>query len=414
MAERQAMAETAADAETAEQDGPRRRLSLRDQIDCVPVYVVWEITLACNLKCLHCGSRAGHRRAKELNTEECIDVVRQLAELGTREISIIGGEAFVRKDWLTIVRAIRDHGIDCTMQTGGYKLSRDMIKAAADAGLLGLGVSIDGLETLHDHLRGVAGSYREALRVLDDCRQVGLIASVNTQITSTVMPELSQVMDVIIDAGARYWQIQLTVAMGNAVDNDEILLQPYELATLMPLLAELHRDGAERGLLLLPGNNIGYFGPYEALWRGPDRGYYSGCPAGQNAIGLEADGMLKGCPSLATERYGAGDVRKTPIAELWATHPALQFNRGRGTDHLWGYCGECYYAEACRGGCTWTADSLLGRRGNNPYCHHRVLALAQRGIRERIVKVEEAPALPFATGRFTLLEEAIPCEVHSI
>jgi len=78
-------------------------------------------------------------------------------------------------------------------------------------------------------------------------------------------------LDVIIDAGAKYWQIQLTVAMGNAVDNDQILLQPYELTTLMPLLADLHLKGRERNLLLLPGNNIGYFGPYEALWRGPDR-----------------------------------------------------------------------------------------------------------------------------------------------
>ena len=61
------------------------RVSLRDQLDCIPVYVVWEITLACNLKCLHCGSRAGHRRARELDTAECIEVIRQLAERGTRE-----------------------------------------------------------------------------------------------------------------------------------------------------------------------------------------------------------------------------------------------------------------------------------------------------------------------------------------
>ena len=256
--------------EPTHDDGPRRRLSLRDQLDCVPVYVVWEITLACNLKCIHCGSRAGHRRARELSTDECIDVVRQLAELGTREISIIGGEAFVRKDWLTLVRAIRDHGMDCTMQTGGYKLSREMIEAAASAGLLGLGVSVDGLKPLHDRLRGVGGSYEEALRVLNDCRDVGLVASVNTQITSTIMPELPQLMDVIIDAGAKYWQIQLTVAMGNAVDHDDILLQPYELTTLMPLLADLYRKGRERNLTLLPGNNIGYFGPYDALWRGPE------------------------------------------------------------------------------------------------------------------------------------------------
>jgi radical SAM protein with 4Fe4S-binding SPASM domain len=391
-------------------DTPRRRLSLSDQLDCIPVYVVWELTLACNLKCIHCGSRAGHRRARELTTDECIDVIRQLAELGTREISIIGGEAFIRRDWLTIIRAIRDHGIDCTMQSGGYKLSSSMLRSAVDAGLLGLGVSIDGPEALHDRLRGVRGSYREALRVLDDCRQIGLTASVNTQITASVMPDLPEVMETIIAAGARYWQVQLTVAMGNAVDHDDILLQPYDLATLMPLLAELHLKGRARDLTLLPGNNIGYFGPHEVLWRGPDRGYYSGCPAGQNVIGLEADGTVKGCPSLATDRYGAGDVRSASIAELWTSHPALQFNRERGTDDLWGFCRDCYYAEACRGGCTWTADSLLGRRGNNPYCHHRVLTLAERGIRERIVKVEDAPALPFATGRFALIEEPLPRE----
>jgi radical SAM protein with 4Fe4S-binding SPASM domain len=391
-------------------EAARRRVSLADQLDCVPVYVVWEITLACNLKCLHCGSRAGHRRAGELSTAECIAVVRQLAELGTREISIIGGEAFIRKDWLTIIRAIRDHDIDCTMQTGGYKLSAAMLEAAAAAGLQGIGVSIDGLEALHDRLRGVRGSYAEALRVLADCRRIGLITSVNTQITATVMPQLAELMEVIIAAGAKYWQVQLTVAMGNAVDNEDVLLQPYELATLMPLLARLHEDGRARGLLLLPGNNIGYFGPYDALWRGPDRGHYPGCPAGQNVIGLEADGTLKGCPSLATHRYGAGSVRDTPIAELWAEHPSLRFNRERGIDDLWGFCRSCYYAPVCRGGCTWTADSLFGRRGNNPYCHYRVLKLAERGMRERIVKVEDAPMESFATGRFGLIEEPIPDE----
>jgi radical SAM protein with 4Fe4S-binding SPASM domain len=393
-----------------DENSARRRVSIEDQLDCVPVYVVWEITLACNLKCLHCGSRAGHRRATELSISECIDVVRQLARLGTREISIIGGEAFIRRDWLTLVRAIREHGIDCTMQTGGYKFSRAMIEAAAEAGLQGIGVSIDGLQTLHDRLRGVAGSYAEALRVLNDCREIGIVASVNTQITSTVMPQLAALMDVIIGAGAKYWQVQLTVAMGNAVDNDGILLQPYELATLMPLLAELYHKGRERDFRLLPGNNIGYFGPYDALWRGPERGHYPGCPAGQNAIGLEADGTVKGCPSLTTERYGAGSVRNTSIADLWAEHPALQFNRNRGTEDLWGFCRDCYYAEVCRGGCTWTADSLFGRRGNNPYCHYRVLKLAERGVRERVVKVEDAPQLPFATGRFSLLEEPISAE----
>src|SRR3981189_799495 len=96
-----------------------------------------------------------------------------------------------------------------------------MIESAVEAGLLGLGVSIDGLQPLHDRLRGVPGSHREALRVLDDCRNVGLIASVNTQITSTIMPELPELMDVIIDAGAKYWQGPLNAAAGKAAPHEE-------------------------------------------------------------------------------------------------------------------------------------------------------------------------------------------------
>ena len=180
----------------------------------------------------------------ELDTRECIDVVRQLAELGTREISLIGGEAFIRKDWLTIIRAIRDHGIDCMMQTGGYKLSASMLEDAVEAGLQGIGVSIDGLEHLHDRIRGVPGSYAEALRVLRESQRLGLVTSVNTHVGTETVPQLAGLLDVILDAGVRYWHVALTVPMGNAVDHDEILLQPYQLADVMPFWRSCISRGA--------------------------------------------------------------------------------------------------------------------------------------------------------------------------
>ena len=67
---------------------------------------VWEITLQCNLACLHCGSRAAHARPDELTTAEALDLVRQLAEAGIEEVALIGGEAYLRRDWLTIAAAI--------------------------------------------------------------------------------------------------------------------------------------------------------------------------------------------------------------------------------------------------------------------------------------------------------------------
>ena len=72
---------------------------------------------------------------------------------------------------------------------------------------------------------------------------------------------------------------------------------------------------------------------------------------------------------------------------------------------MWGRCGNCYYAEVCQGGCSWTSHTLLGRRGNMPYCFHRALELQKEGKRERLVKVQSAPGEPFDFGRFELIEE---------
>lgn len=389
---------------------PVRARNLDDLNRHVPVHVVWEITLSCNLKCQHCGSRAGKRRPNELNTEEALSVIDQLAALGTREITLIGGEAYLRRDWLQLVERIAHHGIRCGMQTGARALTRKRLEDGKRAGLFGIGVSLDGMEDLHDRVRGVKGAWQEGIRAIETAKELGLGASCNTQIGAETIDHLEPLFNKLIAVGASHWQLQITVAMGNAVENDHLLLQPYRILELMPLLARLYTEGVSRNFLLTFGNNLGYFGPYEHLWRGfgDERLHWSGCAAGQNVIGLEADGTIKGCPSLATEGYGGGNVRDDTVADLWNHSPELHFGRLRDIESLWGFCRTCYYADVCRGGCTWTSDSLFGKPGNNPYCHYRALELEKRGIHETIRKVAPAPDKPFAIGRFELVETPIP------
>jgi radical SAM protein with 4Fe4S-binding SPASM domain len=255
----------------------------------------------------------------------------------------------------------------------------------------------------------VKGSFDAALTALRLISACGLSASVTTQVTSLIIPQLRQLMNLFIEAGVTNWQVQLTVAMGRAADHPELLLQPYDLSVLMPLLANLFEEGVEHGLLLQPGNNIGYFGPYEALWRGngDERIYWASCNAGQNTMGIEADGTIKGCPSLPTTQYAGGNIRNHSLEQIWRQTPELSFTRSSRKDSLWGFCRTCYYAEACQAGCTWTSHSLLGRPGNNPYCHHRVLELARQGMRERIEPAEPAPGRPFDHGRFKLVLETL-------
>ena len=386
---------------------PARFLDQDDVEQRIPVHVVWELTLACDLKCLHCGSRAGRRRSTELSTEECLETVAVLAGLGTREISLIGGEAYLRSDWVEIVRAIRSYGIYCGLQTGGRNLTRERLQDAAAAGLNGVGVSVDGMERLHEKLRGVRGCYRSALDTLRHARELGLRTSVNTQIGAETMSDLPPLMEVIAQCGATHWQLQLTVPMGNAADSAELVLQPHQLLELMPLLARLYREALDRNILMTLGNNIGYFGPYEHVWRGfgDESVHWTGCSAGRNVLAIEADGTVKGCPSLATTDYGGGNVRQLSLDRIWRSSPRITAIRPASSAGMWGFCQTCYYADVCSGGCTWMAHSLFGRAGNNPFCHYRALKLAAQGLRERVVKVEEASNAPFAVGKFALLLE---------
>ena len=113
---------------------PRRYETHDDYGASRPIVAVWEITLACNLKCSHCGSRAGTRRVGELTTSECLDVVAQLARMGVREVALIGGEAFLRRDWLEIVKSVRDHEIGLQHAVGRSRSHRRENPACGSGG----------------------------------------------------------------------------------------------------------------------------------------------------------------------------------------------------------------------------------------------------------------------------------------
>ncbi len=389
----------------------RRRLPLAAEAREVdksarPVYAVWEITLRCDLACRHCGSRAGRARPDELSTAEALDLVDQMAELGVMEVTLIGGEAYLRDDHAVIAQRIVSRGLTCTMTTGGRALDEARARALRDAGVTHVSVSVDGLESTHDKLRGVAGSHASALRALAALRAAGLPVTANTQISRPSLPELDALFEQLADAGIQQWQVQITTAMGRAGDTPELMLEPYMMIDALDALARLSVRSAERGIRIWPGNNIGYFGPFEELLRGKISSRR--CSAGRGTLGIEANGDIKGCPSLPTRDYVGGNIRDARLVDIWERSPEVGFTRERDETELWGGCAGCYYASECLAGCSWTGHVLFGRRGNNPFCHHRALELLGKGLRERIVRVAEAPGEPFDHGIFEVVVEPWP------
>jgi radical SAM protein with 4Fe4S-binding SPASM domain len=276
---------------------------------------------------------------------------------------------------------------------------------------MSVSVSIDGDERAHDELRGVQGSYAAARAALENLRAAGVPVSVNTQINRSTVAALPGLLEVMVEHGAHAWQLQLTVPMGRAVEQVGVMLQPYELLDVFPMIAGLVERAKRGNVRIFPGNNVGYFGPYEHLLRRHMPGGHSGsCGAGRATLGIEADGTLKGCPSLHTAEWAGGNILDSSLKDVWERSARLRYTRDRSVEDLWGYCRSCYYAEECRAGCTWMAHSLFGKPGNNPYCHHRALEMQRLGKRERVVLKQAAPGLPFDRGLFELVVEDSPSE----
>lgn len=397
---------------------PARALRPDDLNAPKPIYVVWETTLRCDHECAHCGSRAGDARQDELSTEELLEVADALARMGAREVTLIGGEAYLRGDCYRLIEHMTKAGIRVTMQTGGRGLTADRARKLRAAGLAAVGVSVDGTPEVHDTLRASPGSHAAAMQGIANARAAGMIVTSNSQINRLNMHVLKETAELLAEAGVAVWRAQMTAPMGRAADRPDWLLEPYMIMEVIDTLAEIQRwavqratergQARERAFHVRLGNNLGYFGPHETLLRsrpGSPESYWQGCSAGKFVMGIESDGTIKGCPSLPTAPYTGGNVRTAALEDIWAHAEQISFARDRGTSELWGFCKSCYYAEVCRAGCSFTAHSAIGRRGNNPFCYYRAAQLKKKGLRERIVLAKQAPGDPYDFGLYEIVEE---------
>ena len=109
---------------------------------------------------------------------------------GFKEVTLIGGEAYLREDWDQIAAAITRRGMACTMTTGGRALGEDRLQRAIDAGISSISVSIDGLAKTHDRQRGAPNSWRDAMSSCERIAKSPIRLTTNTQINRMSLPEI--------------------------------------------------------------------------------------------------------------------------------------------------------------------------------------------------------------------------------
>ncbi|WP_353509382.1 TIGR04053 family radical SAM/SPASM domain-containing protein [Intrasporangium sp.] len=205
-----------------------------------PMIVIWEVTRACALVCLHCRADAQHRRnPHELTTEQGRALLDDIAAFGKPHpiVVLTGGDPFERPDLAELVRHGTSLGLHMALSPSVTpRLTTEVLAQLHDAGAGALSLSLDGARAeTHDAFRGVPGVFDATLQAALDVREAGFRLQVNSTVTRANVPELPELLRTVIDLGASLWSVFFLVPTGRGE-----LLQPLEPQQVEDVLNWLH------------------------------------------------------------------------------------------------------------------------------------------------------------------------------
>ncbi|MFC1723491.1 radical SAM protein [Nanoarchaeota archaeon] len=334
-----------------------------------PVNVTWELTLRCNLRCKHCGSSAGVCRHKELSLEECLKLCYELKDLGTEEVTLIGGEPLLSKKWYPIAKLLKECGIKVNIVTNGTIMDKDILRKLQEVKINNIGISIDGQEETNDFIRG-AGTFQEIIETIKLLQKHHIKISVATTVSKHNYSEINGVFHDLTRLGIKVWQIQLAMPVGRMDDDD--MLDTIDLKNLIKFIIRINKEDRLR---IFPGCNIGYYGEFEEKYRIQKEEnalpFWTGCYSGIFEMGIMSDGSIKGCLAMK-DKFIEGNIRTKSLKDIWQHQNSFSYNRKFQKSCLNGFCSTCEFGEICRGGCPIISEALTGTTNNDPYCIERL------------------------------------------
>ncbi|MBI3916471.1 MAG: radical SAM protein [Betaproteobacteria bacterium] len=326
------------------------------------------LTRRCNLACAHCYLDAATLRGNrkdELSAVEVESVLEEVASRGDGTMVVLtGGEPLVRRDLEDIVSRGAGLGLAMVVGTNGTLLTGRRARSLQQAGVLGLGISVDSLDAAcHDRFRGLPGAWDKTMAGIDVCRRIGLVFQIHFSVTEGNAHELPALVEFASAVGARALNVFFLVCTGRGESVTDLSPRRYE--EVIKQLIELQEASPD---LIVRARCAPHF--KRIAWQrrpGPALNHISGregdgCIAGIHYCRITPEGGVTACPYIEDAQ---GSVRETPFLRLW--DEGADFRRLRAPT-LRGKCGECEFHALC-GGCRARARACSGDlMGADPVC----------------------------------------------
>ena len=160
--------------------------------------VIWNLTRRCNLRCRFCYSgSADVAYADELSTDEVVTVMQDLRAFRVPALILSGGEPLLRPDIFELSAEAKRLGFYVALSTNGTRIDETNIERIAELDYDYVGISLDGTEPTHDHLRGEPGAFAAAMRGVERCQAIGIKVGLRFTLTRDNAAELSTILDLI-------------------------------------------------------------------------------------------------------------------------------------------------------------------------------------------------------------------------
>ncbi len=359
--------------------------------DRSPFIVIWEVTQACSLACLHCRAEAQPcRNIGELTTREGIALLDETRKFGRVLFVITGGDPLERPDIFELIRHGADIGLRMTMTPAGtQKMTPEVIRRMKDAGLVRLAVSLDGHNReSHDKFRGVDGSFQWTMDAIRTARAIGLEVQVNTTITRFNEDNVREIATMLAAEDIALWSVFFLVPVGRGLQHHMVTPKKHEeiFHRLYDLTKEMHFDIKTTAAhhfrrVMMQRAALDRMQDESGNGNGkPGLPSPFGAPGFSAGVGRAAKGVNDGRGFVFISHLGeimpsgflpatAGNVREKSLVDVY--RESEMFRDLRDSDCFDGKCGYCDYNDVC-GGSRARAFSVTGNYlGTEPYCTYR-------------------------------------------
>ena len=199
--------------------------------DQSPMLVIWEVTQACDLACVHCRASAlPERSPKELTTEQGYRLLDEIRSFGEPLMVFTGGDPLKRPDLYDLIRYAVKIGLRTNVTPSATALlTAEAIDRFKEAGVSRMAISLDGPDAAsHDEFRGIPGTFDRAMFALRHARDIGLDTQLQTTITRRNMGRLQDMADIAKEVRTKMWSLFFLIVTGRAAEQDDLRAAEYE------------------------------------------------------------------------------------------------------------------------------------------------------------------------------------------